>query len=107
MEAAVSHQFENVGDGLGMNNGTAASRQIDTRMRRTRFPTVTKREIFMRDQRCQWQDARTGEKCSSTFQLQIDHIKSVCIGGGNKSENLQLLCAAHNRWKYALETQKV
>lgn len=97
MEAAVSHQRGNVGDGLG---------PIDTRMRRARIPTVTKREIYKRDQVCQWRDTRTGEKCGSTFQLQIDHIKSVCFGGGNESENLQLLCAAHNRWKFKLETHR-
>lgn len=82
MEAALSHQ------------------------RRAPIPVSTKRAIIKRDQSCQWRDARTGEKCGSTFQLQIDHIKSVCIGGGNETENLQLLCAAHNRWKYKLETHE-
>lgn len=73
---------------------------------RAPVPASIKRDIIKRDQCCQWRDARTGEKCESTFQLQVDHIKSVCIGGGNEAENLQLLCAAHNRWKYRQEFAK-
>lgn len=37
--------------------------------------------------------------CKQTHFLQIDHIKSVYQGGNNKSNNLQVLCAAHNQWK--------
>ncbi len=44
--------------------------------------------------RCQYPN------CKQNHFLQIDHIKSVSQGGGNKIENLQVLCQAHNQYKY-------
>jgi 5-methylcytosine-specific restriction endonuclease McrA len=58
------------------------------------------RAIHQRDRCCQWRDPRTGEICGSTFQLQVDHIQSRSAGGGHERENLQLLCAVHNRLKW-------
>ena len=37
--------------------------------------------------------------CSSKYFLQIDHITPVRSGGDQKVDNLQVLCAAHNRAK--------
>ena len=68
--------------------------------KRVAIPAATRRLIFARDQKCQWIHNASGEKCGSTFLLQIDHRVSVCAGGSNEPENLQLLCANHNRWKF-------
>lgn len=38
--------------------------------------------------------------CEQTHFLQIDHKKSVRLGGGNEISNLQVLCQAHNAFKY-------
>jgi hypothetical protein len=38
--------------------------------------------------------------CDQDHFLQIDHIKSVSLGGGNDISNLQVLCQAHNQFKY-------
>lgn len=38
--------------------------------------------------------------CDQNHFLQIDHIKSVSQGGGNEASNLQVLCQAHNQFKY-------
>jgi hypothetical protein len=38
--------------------------------------------------------------CEQTHFLQIDHKKSVHQGGSNHPTNLQVLCQAHNRFKY-------
>ena len=38
--------------------------------------------------------------CKQDHFLQIDHIKSVSQGGGNDTSNLQVLCQAHNQFKY-------
>ena len=38
--------------------------------------------------------------CEQNHFLQIDHIKSVSKGGGNSNSNLQVLCQAHNQFKY-------
>jgi hypothetical protein len=37
--------------------------------------------------------------CESDHLLQIDHMLPVRLGGDQRSENLQVLCAQHNRWK--------
>ena len=46
---------------------------------------------------------RDGERCVhcgvTNIRLQIDHIKPVSVGGDNRPENLQLLCAKCNRTK--------
>ncbi len=38
--------------------------------------------------------------CEQDHFLQIDHIISVSQGGGNDTSNLQVLCQAHNQFKY-------
>ncbi len=38
--------------------------------------------------------------CKQDHFLQIDHIKSVSLGGGNDISNLQVLCQAHNKFKF-------
>ncbi len=68
--------------------------------KRVAIPAATRRLIFARDKKCRWIHSTTGETCGSTFLLQIDHRVSVCAGGSNEPENLQLLCATHNRWKF-------
>ena len=41
--------------------------------------------------------------CDQSHFLQIDHIISVSKGGQNQASNLQVLCQAHNRFKYLSE----
>ncbi len=47
--------------------------------------------------RCQYPN------CEQDHFLQIDHIKSVSRGGNNRIENLQVLCQAHNQYKYRMQ----
>ncbi len=61
-----------------------------------------RRSVFRKDKCCQWR-FNNGKLCGSTFQLQVDHIKSKWLGGENDESNLQLLCGAHNRMKYRQE----
>ena len=52
---------------------------------------------MLRDkQRCTFK-SRSGRKCNSTHNLQIDHIKPFAVGGTHDPGNLRVLCAAHNR----------
>jgi hypothetical protein len=60
-----------------------------------------KLEILDRDLHCQYRDPQTGYRCGSTFLLQIDHKRPLWAGAADHSkENLQVLCAAHNQFKY-------
>jgi len=49
------------------------------------------------DYRCQYPG------CDQNHFLQIDHILSVSKGGQNQVSNLQVLCQAHNQFKYLNE----
>ncbi|MFS4460277.1 HNH endonuclease [Bdellovibrio sp. HCB2-146] len=40
-----------------------------------------------------------GKRCSSTFQLQFDHIKAFSKGGQSNLDNIQTLCRTHNAYK--------
>jgi len=51
---------------------------------------------------CDFRDEKTGKRCGSTFFTQVDHIVPYSQGGATIPENLQLLCGAHNRLKWAL-----
>jgi len=65
---------------------------------RTRhIPVATRDQVMLRDkQRCTFR-SRSGHKCNSTHNLQIDHIKPFALGGTHDPNNLRVLCAAHNR----------
>jgi len=70
------------------------------RIKRKAVPLAIKREIFRRDRDCQWRDPITKTKCRSRFQLEVDHLKPVSVGGKNHPTNLQILCDVHNRLKW-------
>jgi 5-methylcytosine-specific restriction endonuclease McrA len=68
--------------------------------RRGRYiPQKIRREVLERDgNRCTFVSAVTGQRCECERGLQFDHIKPFALGGdSNTSQNLRLLCAAHNR----------
>lgn len=65
----------------------------------------TKFEIIQRDKCCQYKDPISGRQCGSTYFQQIDHKTSRWAGGNHRKENLQVLCANHNRHKYNKEAQ--
>jgi hypothetical protein len=46
-----------------------------------------------------------GTQCANRWQMQVDHKKSKWKGGTNERENLQPLCAQHNREKYRREAR--
>ena len=41
----------------------------------------------------------SGERCTSKFQLQFDHIKAFSKGGSPSHSNIQVLCRVHNNYK--------
>src|SRR5690606_33758141 len=69
---------------------------------RQSIPAAIRRQVWQRDQGvCRYQDPQTGRKCQSSYQLQTDHIQPLARNGETAPENLQLLCAFHNRLKGA------
>jgi hypothetical protein len=63
-----------------------------------------RKHIRNRDQCCQHKDKTTGRICGAKSNLQIDHIKPIWAGGTSTIENLQVLCANHNRYRYRRQT---
>ena len=62
--------------------------------RRERIPDAVRLFVWQRDQgKC--------VKCSTTEQLEYDHIIPISKGGSNTERNVQLLCEACNREKGA------
>lgn len=71
---------------------------------RIHIPKAIRNYIFERDRCCQFVNEANGKICSSTWQLQVDHIQPVWAGGKDSIENLRLLCANHNRERYREQT---
>ncbi|WP_413575368.1 HNH endonuclease [Bdellovibrio sp. HCB290] len=63
----------------------------------------TKKGLLKNQPCCQWVDSQTGRQCKSKWLLQVDHKQSRWADGDHKIENLQVLCAAHNKLKYLQE----
>lgn len=69
------------------------------------IPSAIRKQILQRSTGCQWKTE--GKQCGSRFQPQIDHIQPIWAGGESTPENLQLLCAHHNRMKYRIESNRI
>lgn len=59
---------------------------------------AARRDAAQRDDgRCSFVSS-SGERCGSVDFLEVDHRHPRALGGSNSSENLRLLCRAHNRY---------
>ena len=55
--------------------------------------------VWARDKgQCTYMASRTGQRCSSRFGLELDHLQPYALGGSNEPQNLALKCKAHNTW---------
>jgi hypothetical protein len=55
------------------------------------IPTQIRKQVFARaHSKCEF------DGCTSTYQLQVDHIRPRCLGGDHALENLRVLCRTHN-----------
>jgi len=66
------------------------------------IPAKTKRIIFQRAKH-QCEFTAQDKRCESKHFLEIDHKHSYSHGGGNETQNLQLLCRQHNQRKAEIE----
>jgi len=71
---------------------------------KTLTPRLRREILTKTPQGCEFTDPRTGKRCGSSFCLQVDHRKPRWAGGTNDKTNLQVLCAAHNAYKYRQES---
>ena len=76
-------------------------KKISIKTRSRYISAVAKRELEKtRPHGCAYKDKSTGQRCGSTYFLQLDHIHEFCNGGSNAAENLQWLCGFHNRHRF-------
>lgn len=65
--------------------------------KRKLIPASTKKLILKKAQSCcEYLDPSSGHRCGSRYQLQIDHIQPLAMGGGSEFKNLRVLCRTHN-----------
>ena len=62
----------------------------------SRIPAAVRREVWKRDGGCCAWVGEDGRRCCSRWQLEVDHIRPVALGGTSTADNLRLLCRAHN-----------
>ncbi len=62
---------------------------------RVALPTAMKQQVWNKaNGRCEY--VHQGRRCSSRYQLEIDHAYPLALGGSNECSNLKLLCKNHN-----------
>ncbi|MBO9667185.1 MAG: HNH endonuclease [Bdellovibrio sp.] len=67
-------------------------------------PSLLDIKLVKRQQTCcQYIDPQSGQRCKSTWKLQIDHKQSRWAGGDHSKNNLQLLCSSA---RMATQTKK-
>ncbi|MFZ4402918.1 MAG: HNH endonuclease [Pseudobdellovibrionaceae bacterium] len=62
-----------------------------------------RRQVFQRDQCCQYKDPKTGVQCGSRKFLSVDHIQPQFAHGNNDPQNLRIYCRSHNTYRYQAE----
>jgi 5-methylcytosine-specific restriction endonuclease McrA len=61
------------------------------------IPAHVRREVWKRDGgRCQFR-IESGEICGSTYQVEVDHLTPVALGGVATVDGCRLACAPHNK----------
>ncbi len=70
--------------------------------KRPAIPARTRKKLLHPEAVCEYRYANA-KQCVNTRFLQIDHIRSWSRGGTHDPQNLQVLCAIHNRLKYQQE----
>jgi 5-methylcytosine-specific restriction endonuclease McrA len=74
----------------------STSRALRNPTRSRHVPAAIRDAVHARDGRRCTYVGPDGRRCSATHHLQIDHVTPFGKGGATTSENLRLLCAAHN-----------
>jgi hypothetical protein len=71
--------------------------RFSAKQERSGIKITTRRRLLQRAHHsCEYTDSKTGKKCQSTYQLQIDHRIPLALGGPHEMENFRVLCRTHN-----------
>ncbi|MFZ4405228.1 MAG: HNH endonuclease, partial [Pseudobdellovibrionaceae bacterium] len=93
---------------------TLVSKEQQARSKQTPYLNPTKsgvpslavrRQVFQRDQCCQYHDPKTGLQCGSRKFLSVDHIQPQFTGGNHDPTNLRIYCRNHNSYRYQTENE--
>ena len=60
------------------------------------IPSVLRQEVMRRDAFCCSFIGEGKRKCGSMWDLEIDHVQPIGMGGETRLDNLRVLCRAHN-----------
>ena len=108
---ATSPKSETASKVASAKNETAAIRatspeivHASNNQKRSRYiPVQTKRIIFQRAKhQCEF-TTPNNKRCEAKHFLEVDHKHPYSQGGGNETQNLQLLCRKHNQRKAELK----
>ncbi|MEK2644273.1 HNH endonuclease [Bdellovibrio sp. BCCA] len=82
---------------LGITGSLTSTHSFLAQRKRKNLKVTLKRALLKKaNQRCEYTHPQSGKKCESTYQLQIDHLIPLAVGGLDTSGNLRVLCRAHN-----------
>ncbi len=78
-------------------SANARAERLNKKPYRKYISIHTKRELLQKANHCcEYIDHKSQQKCTSRFQLEIDHIRPLAIGGSDEVKNLRVLCRTHN-----------
>ena len=79
------------------SGGSAIKKSLTNKPHSRHIPRAVRDEVWARDGgRCAYVSP-AGIRCSSRWNLEIDHVVPFARGGSSGAGNLRLLCAEHNR----------
>jgi hypothetical protein len=98
--AAESRDVNGTGNSQSRKESKNKSKKFLAARHRKYIPITTKRVLLKKaDHKCEYINPENHQRCNSSYQLQLDHIWPVALGGDDTADNLRVLCAGHNKFE--------